>query len=130
MPSAKVSPALRRARLSWAWRGRARSPNISWCQRADRGHADGVAPEVGASFRANYLTALYALGERAKLKAGETLLVLGAAGGTGIAAVQVGKLLGARVIAGASTQDKARTSPGNTAPMRPSITARPTGATR
>jgi len=67
---------------------------------------DGVAPEVGASFRANYLTALYALGERAKLKAGETLLVLGAAGGTGIAAVQVGKLLGARVIAGASTEEK------------------------
>ena len=67
---------------------------------------DGVAPEVAASFRANYLTALYALGERAKLKAGETLLVLGAAGGTGIAAMQIGKLLGARVIAGASTQEK------------------------
>jgi NADPH2:quinone reductase len=67
---------------------------------------DGVAPEIGASFRANYLTALYALGERARLKAGETLLVLSAAGGTGIAAVQVGKLLGARVIGGASTEDK------------------------
>ena len=67
---------------------------------------DGVAPEVAASFRANYLTALYALGERGRLKAGETLLVLGAAGGTGIAAVQVGKLLGARVIAGASTEEK------------------------
>ena len=67
---------------------------------------DGVAPEVAASFRANYLTALYALSERGRLKAGETLLVLGAAGGTGIAAVQVGKLLGARVIAGASTEEK------------------------
>ena len=67
---------------------------------------DGVAPEVAASFRANYLTALYALNERGRLKAGETLLVLGAAGGTGIAAVQVGKLLGARVIAGASTEEK------------------------
>ena len=67
---------------------------------------DGIAPEVGAAFRANYLTALYALGERASLRAGENLLVLGAAGGVGIAAVQVGKLLGARVIAAASTEEK------------------------
>src|SRR5262245_41884577 len=67
---------------------------------------DGIAPEVGAAFRANYLTALYALGERASLRPGETLLVLGAAGGTGIAAVQVGKLMGARVIAAASTVGK------------------------
>jgi len=67
---------------------------------------DGVTPEVGASFRTNYLTALYALSERGTLRAGETLLVLGAAGGTGIAAVQIGKLLGARVIAAASTDDK------------------------
>jgi NADPH2:quinone reductase len=67
---------------------------------------DGVAAEVAASFRANYLTALYALSARAMLSAGEQLLVLGAAGGTGIAAVQIGKLLGARVIAAASTPDK------------------------
>jgi NADPH2:quinone reductase len=67
---------------------------------------DGVAAEVGASFRANYLTALYALSSRAKLIAGEQLLVLGAAGGVGIAAVQIGKLLGARVIAAASTPVK------------------------
>jgi NADPH2:quinone reductase len=67
---------------------------------------DGIAPEVGAAFRANYLTALYALGERASLRAGEHLLVLGAAGGVGIAAVQIGKLLGARVIAAASTGEK------------------------
>jgi NADPH2:quinone reductase len=67
---------------------------------------DGIAPEVGAAFRANYLTALYALGERASLRAGEYLLVLGAAGGVGIAAVQVGKLMGARVIAAASTEAK------------------------
>lgn len=67
---------------------------------------DGVAAEVAASFRANYLTALYALSARASLCAGEQLLVLGAAGGTGIAAVQIGKLLGARVIAAASTTDK------------------------
>ncbi|TWB01491.1 NADPH:quinone oxidoreductase family protein [Bradyrhizobium stylosanthis] len=67
---------------------------------------DGVAAEVAASFRANYLTALYALSGRASLCAGEQLLVLGAAGGTGIAAIQIGKLLGARVIAAASTPDK------------------------
>lgn len=67
---------------------------------------DGVAAEVGASFRANYLTALYALGARAELRAGEQLLVLGAAGGTGIAAVQIGKLLGAHVIAAGSTPEK------------------------
>lgn len=67
---------------------------------------DGVAAEVAASFRANYLTALYALSARAMLAASEQLLVLGAAGGTGIAAVQIGKLLGARVIAAASTADK------------------------
>src|SRR5664279_2476115 len=60
---------------------------------------EGIAPEVAASFRANYLTSLYALSERAALCAGEYLLVLGAAGGVGIAAVQLGKLLGARVIA-------------------------------
>lgn len=67
---------------------------------------EGVAAEVAASFRANYLTALYALSARASLCAGEQLLVLGAAGGTGIAAIQIGKLLGARVIAAASTPEK------------------------
>ena len=67
---------------------------------------DGVAPEAAAAFRANYLTALYALAERGSFKSGEILLVLGAAGGVGIAAVQVGKLLGARVIAAASTEEK------------------------
>ena len=65
-----------------------------------------VAFEVGASFQANYLTGLYALEARAQLRAGETLLVLGAAGGVGIAAVQIGKLMGARVIAAASTPEK------------------------
>ena len=62
--------------------------------------------EAGASFQANYLTGLYALDARASLRAGEILLVLGAAGGVGIAAVQIGKLMGARVIAAASTAEK------------------------
>lgn len=65
-----------------------------------------VSPEVGACFYVNYLTALYALQGRASLKSGERLLVLGAAGGTGIAAIQIGKLMGANVIAGASTPQK------------------------
>jgi NADPH2:quinone reductase len=69
---------------------------------------DGITPEVGASFRANYLTSLYALSERAVLRPDEYLLVLGAAGGVGISAVQIGKLLGARVIAAASTEEKRR----------------------
>ena len=62
--------------------------------------------EAGASFQANYLTGLYALDARASLREGEILLVLGAAGGVGIAAVQIGKLMGARVIAAASTPEK------------------------
>src|SRR5206468_1762861 len=60
---------------------------------------DGISAEAGASFRANYLTAHYALTERAKLQSGEQMLVLGAAGGVGTAAIQIGKLIGARVIA-------------------------------
>ena len=65
-----------------------------------------VPLETGASFQANYLTGLYALDARASLQSGEILLVLGAAGGVGIAAVQIGKLMGARVIAAASTAEK------------------------
>ncbi len=66
---------------------------------------DSVAFDAAAAFRANYSTALYGL-QRGRLEAGETLLVHGAAGGVGLAAVDVGKLLGATVIATASTQRK------------------------
>jgi NADPH2:quinone reductase len=59
-----------------------------------------------AAFRINYLTALHGLRDRAALKSGEQLLVLGAAGGVGAAAVQVGKILGARVIGVGSTEEK------------------------
>jgi NADPH2:quinone reductase len=59
-----------------------------------------------ASFILTYGTTDHALRDRAQLKAGETLLVLGAAGGVGIAAIEVGKALGARVIACASSADK------------------------
>lgn len=66
---------------------------------------DTVSFETAAAFRASYCTAYYAL-QRGRLQAGETLLVHGAAGGVGLAAVDVGKLLGATVIATASTAAK------------------------
>lgn len=59
-----------------------------------------------AAIRANWLTAMHALMDRGGLSAGETVLVIGAAGGVGSASVQVAKRLGARVIAVASTQPK------------------------
>jgi NADPH2:quinone reductase len=67
---------------------------------------DGVTFEVGAATLLTYATTLHALADRAHLKDGETLLVLGAAGGVGLAAVELGVLLGARVIAAASTDEK------------------------
>ncbi len=67
---------------------------------------DGISFEVGAAVRVNYLTALFALRHRAQAQAGETMLVLGAAGGTGTAAIAVAGLLGLRVIAAASTDQK------------------------
>lgn len=61
---------------------------------------------TAASVMYNYGTSYHALKDRAELKAGETLLVLGAAGGVGLAAVELGKLMGAKVIAAASTDEK------------------------
>lgn len=66
----------------------------------------GLAPAIAAALPINYATALHALKDRAGIAPGETLLVIGAAGGTGAAAVEVGKRLGARVIACASTAEK------------------------
>jgi NADPH2:quinone reductase len=66
----------------------------------------GMSFEQASSYRSNYATALHALKDRAQLAPGETLLVLGAAGGVGSAAVQIGKRMGARVIAGASSAAK------------------------
>ncbi len=60
----------------------------------------------GAGFPLVYGTAHVGLAHRAQLQVGETLLVLGAAGGVGLAAVELGKLMGARVIAAASTPEK------------------------
>ncbi|MBS0410358.1 MAG: NADPH:quinone oxidoreductase family protein [Proteobacteria bacterium] len=67
---------------------------------------DAMAFEAACGFRINYVTALHGLRDRAALKAGERLLVSGAAGGVGAAAVQLGKILGAEVIACASSEDK------------------------
>src|SRR5712691_1744978 len=61
---------------------------------------------TGAAFLLTYATSDHALRDRGALKAGETLLVLGAAGGVGLAAIEIGKALGARVIACASSDDK------------------------
>ena len=60
----------------------------------------------GAAFLLTYATTDHALRDRGALAAGETLLVLGAAGGVGLAAIEIGKVLGARVIACASSEDK------------------------
>jgi NADPH2:quinone reductase len=67
---------------------------------------DGVSDEVAAGIPITYGTALHGLKDRAQLKAGETVAVLGAAGGAGVAAIEIAKLMGARVIAVASSGDK------------------------
>jgi NADPH:quinone reductase len=67
---------------------------------------DNAAFETAAAMQVTYGTSFYALKDRAALRAGETLAVLGAAGGTGQAAVELGKLMGARVIAVASSDEK------------------------
>jgi NADPH2:quinone reductase len=67
---------------------------------------DGVGFEVGAATLLTYATTYHALVDRAAMKPGETLLVLGAAGGVGTSAVELGKALGGRVIAAASTDEK------------------------
>jgi NADPH:quinone reductase-like Zn-dependent oxidoreductase len=61
----------------------------------------------GAALLLTYATSIHALYDRGKLEAGETLLVLGAAGGVGLAAVELGKAKGARVIAAVSSEEKA-----------------------
>ncbi|AFT70444.1 Putative quinone oxidoreductase [Alloalcanivorax dieselolei B5] len=67
---------------------------------------DAMTFAEAAGFRVNYLTALHGLVDRAALQPGETVVVFGAAGGLGTAGVQVAKLLGARVVAVASSEEK------------------------
>jgi NADPH2:quinone reductase len=67
---------------------------------------EGIDMEAAAALVITYGTSHYALKDRARIRPGETLLVLGAAGGTGVSAIELGKLMGARVIAAASTAEK------------------------
>lgn len=67
---------------------------------------DGLDFATASGFVMTYGTSHYALKDRARLQKGESLLVLGAAGGVGLAAVELGKLMGARVIAAASSEEK------------------------
>ena len=66
----------------------------------------GVSDEIAAGVSVTYGTAIHGLKDRAQLRSGETVAVLGAAGGAGLAAVEIAKLLGARVIAVASSPEK------------------------
>ncbi|GGH30083.1 oxidoreductase [Alsobacter metallidurans] len=67
---------------------------------------DGLSDEAAAGLLVTYGTSLHALQDRAKLQPGETLAVLGASGGVGLAAVELGAIMGARVIACASSPEK------------------------
>jgi NADPH2:quinone reductase len=67
---------------------------------------EGMDFTTAAAFSMTYGTSMHALKQRAQLQPGETLLVLGAGGGVGLAAVEIGKAMGARVIAAASTAEK------------------------
>ena len=69
---------------------------------------EGRSFAEGAALLLTYATSIHALVDRGHLKAGQTLLVLGAAGGVGLAAVELGKAFGARVIAAVSSEEKAQ----------------------
>lgn len=68
---------------------------------------DAMPFDEAAGFLMTYGTSHYALKDRAQLKAGETLFILGAAGGVGAAAIEIGKAMGAKVVAGVSSPEKA-----------------------
>lgn len=82
------------------------------CTATNRCHRTpaGLAAAQAASLYTNYLTAVFGLRDRGHLRSGETLLVLGAAGGVGTAAIAVAKAMGARVIGAASTPEKRATA--------------------
>jgi len=67
---------------------------------------DDMDYEIAAALSVTYGTSLHALKQRGNIQPGETLLVLGASGGVGLATIQLGKAMGAKVIAAASTQEK------------------------
>jgi NADPH2:quinone reductase len=91
--------------MSYAAYGAAREYYVQKAARLVR-VPDTLDLDRAAGLSVTYGTTIHALKDRAKLKAGETLAVLGAAGGTGLAAIEIGKLMGARVIACASSDEK------------------------
>ena len=84
----------------------AMAEQISVAASALRGKPQGMSFAKASGISTTYGTSYYALKQRADLQPGETLLVLGAAGGVGLAAVELGKAMGARVIAAASSPEK------------------------
>ena len=86
----------------------AMAEKISVSAKALRPKPEAMSFAQASGISTTYGTSYYALKQRAKLAAGETLLVLGAAGGVGLAAVELGKAMGARVIAAASSAEKLR----------------------
>ena len=101
-----IPPTLEQARRRFE-RWRKVRPSLSPIPKPLWALAVKIAQEHGVSRTAQTLWLNYhALKERADLKAGENLVVLGAAGGVGLSAVELGKAMGARVIAAASTQEK------------------------
>ncbi len=68
---------------------------------------EGADPVEGSALLMTYATTIHALKDRGELGEGQTLLVLGAAGGVGLAAVEIGKAMGARVVAAVSSKEKA-----------------------
>jgi NADPH:quinone reductase len=91
--------------LGYAGHGAAREAIVLAADRLVK-IPDGLDFNRAAGLCVTYGTTLYALKDRARLKSGETLAVLGASGGVGVAAVELGKLMGARVIACASSAEK------------------------
>jgi NADPH:quinone reductase len=91
--------------MGWMGSGAARERVVLKVDRLVR-LPDGLDYDRAAGLTVTYGTTVHALRDRAQLQAGETLAVLGAAGGTGLAAIELGKLMGARVIACASSADK------------------------
>ncbi len=91
--------------MGYAAYGAAREYYVQKAQRLVK-VPDALDLDRAAGLSVTYGTTIHALKDRARLKAGETLAVLGAAGGTGLAAIEIGKQMGARVIACASSDEK------------------------
>ena len=101
-------------------------PSRSWSPPRARSRCrTSAASSEGSALLMTYATAIHALVDRGRLEAGQTLLVLGAAGGVGLAAVEIGKALGARVIAAVSSRGKSRAARGSRRGRRDRLSARP-----